>query len=225
MDQERFDIVVAGGGPGGTSTAISLAQRGYRVVLFEREQFPRFHVGESLLPAMWDLWDSLGVTPRLEEMGFPVKQGVNFSLPNVPEDLAFRTDEFPEYFQRPWTYHVDRARFDQVLLDRAREAGVEVREGWTVDEVLFEGSRAVGVMVHEGGDESVAHRVASSVVVDATGRACLLARRLGWRRPDPALNKLSYFTHFRGAHRRLSSKTYYSSAALPRAPDRHRRGL
>jgi halogenation protein CepH len=204
MVAERYDVVIAGGGPAGTATGITLARRGYRVALFERERFPRFHVGESLLPALWDLWDDLGVTTRLENLGFPIKQGVNFVMPNVPHDLAFRTDEYPEYFQRPYTFHVDRARFDTLLLDRAREVGVDVREGWSVAEVRFDGTRAVGVSVT--GPDGVARRVDASAVVDATGRDCLLARKLGWRKPDPALNKLSYFTHFRGAHRPLNAE-------------------
>lgn len=203
MAAERYDVVIAGGGPAGTAAGITLAQRGYRVALFEREPFPRFHVGESLLPGLWDLWDALGVTERIDAIGFPIKQGVNFALPNVPHDLAFRTDEYPQYFRRPYTYHVDRARFDTILLDRAREVGVEVCEGWSVDDVHFEGSRAAGFTVTA--PDGATQRVDAGAVVDATGRACLLARRLGWRKPDPALNKLSYFTHYRGAHRPLNA--------------------
>jgi halogenation protein CepH len=202
MVAQRYDVVIAGGGPAGTATGITLAQRGYRVALFERERFPRFHVGESLLPGLWELWASLGVTTSLESMGFPVKQGVNFALPNVPHDLAFRTDEFPEYFPRPYTFHVDRARFDQVLLDHTRHVGVEVFEGWSVEEVQFDGTRAAGFTVRDV--DGASHEVQASAVVDATGRNCLMARRLAWRKPDPALNKLSYFTHYRGAHRPLN---------------------
>jgi len=202
MVAERYDVVIAGGGPAGTATGITLAQRGYRVALFEREHFPRFHIGESLLPGLWDLWNSLGVTERLDSMGFPLKQGVNFCLPNVDYDIAFRTDEYPEYFPRPYAFHVDRARFDQTLLNHARHLGVDVHEGWSVEEVHFEDGRASGFTVKA--DDGSTHRVAASAVVDATGRNCLLARRLSWRKPDPVLNKLAYFTHFRGAHRPLT---------------------
>jgi halogenation protein CepH len=198
MVAERYDVVVAGGGPAGSAAATTLVQRGYKVALFERERFPRFHIGESLLPGLWDLWASLGVTERLDDMRFPLKQGVNFSLPGVDGDIAFRTDEYPEYFPRPYAFHVDRARFDQTLLNHARKTGVEVYEGWSVEEVHFDGGKATGFTVRS--DDGTTHRVAASAVVDATGRNCLLARRLSWRKPDPALNKLAYFTHFRGAH-------------------------
>jgi halogenation protein CepH len=198
MVAERYDVVIAGGGPAGSATGIKLAQRGYRVALFEREHFPRFHVGESLLPGLWELWQSLGVTERLEDMGFPRKMGVNFSLPNVDHDIPFRTDEFPEYFPRTYAYHVDRARFDLTLLNHARSVGVEVHEGWSVEEVHFDDGRATGFTVRD--EDGGTHRVAASAVVDASGRNCLLARRLSWRKPDPVLNKLAYFTHFRGAH-------------------------
>ena len=202
MIGQRYDVVIAGGGPAGTATGITLAQRGYRVALFERERFPRFHVGESLLPGLWELWESLGVTTRLEAMDFPVKQGINFALPNQKDDLTLRTDEYPEYFPRPYSYHVDRARFDETLLNHARAVGVEVFEGWSVDTVEFDGTRAAGFSVRS--DEGAPHRVAASAVVDATGRHCLLARRLAWRKTDPVLNKLAYFTHYRGAHRPLN---------------------
>ena len=194
-----------GGGPGGSSTATFLAQKGYRVLLLEKERFPRFHVGESLLPAGWDLWDRLGVTPALEAAGFAIKQGVNFRMFNAAEDLILLTGEFPEYFQRPYAYHVERATFDTILLNNARRYGVDAREAWTVKDVLFEGERAVGVLAGPNGAEARPYR--AQVVVDATGRSCLLARKLGRSRPDPRLNKISHFTHVQGAYRRDNNGT------------------
>jgi halogenation protein CepH len=203
MTEERCDVVVIGGGPGGSSTAAVLAGRGHRVLVLERESFPRFHIGESLLPAAWELWDQIGVTPALEAADFPIKQGVNFSMFSSKRDIQLLTGEFPQYFQRPYTYHVDRARFDSILLDNAARCGVEVRQGWEARDVLFEGTCAVGV---EAGPVGGPYRpIRSRAVVDASGRSCLLARKLGWRRPDPALNKLSYFTHFEGAFRPQAS--------------------
>jgi halogenation protein CepH len=203
MRSEQFDVVVIGGGPGGASTSAILAAGGHSVLVLEREQFPRFHIGESLLPAAWELWDELGVTPALEAAGFPIKQGVNFSMFSSKKDIQLLTGEFPEYFQRPYTYHVDRARFDAILLENASRCGAEVRHGWEAREVLFEDGRAVGVEAAPVGQPS--RRIAARAVVDASGRSCLLARKLGWRKPDPALNKLSYFTHFEGAFRPTAS--------------------
>ncbi|MBI1722727.1 MAG: tryptophan 7-halogenase [Gemmatimonadetes bacterium] len=197
MSAERFDVIVVGGGPGGTSTGIMLAKRGYKVLLLERERFPRFHIGESLLPALWDLWDELGVTAEMEAVGFVIKQGINFAMFEPPTEIALLTGEFPRYFQRPYTYHVERARYDQIMLEHARRCGVDAREEWTVEDVLFEGDRCVGVVAGPNGQPGQPYH--APMVVDATGRNCLMSRKLGWRKPDPTLNKLSHFTHYQGA--------------------------
>mgnify|MGYP000103047421 CR=1 FL=1 len=200
--QETFDVVVIGGGPGGSSTATMLAKAGRRVVVFEREKFPRFHIGESLLPGGWELWTRLGLGPKLEAEGFPVKQGINFGMFNTPpeQDTVLLTAEYPMFFDRPYAYHVERARFDELMLDHAREHGADTRQQWTVHEVLFEGDTAIGVLAGPNGETP--HPVYARVVVDASGRDCLLARKLGWRNPDPALNKIAHFTHFHGGWRR-----------------------
>jgi FAD-dependent halogenase len=200
MNQEQFDVVVAGGGPAGSSAATILAKAGHRVLVLEKERFPRFHVGESLLPAGWDLWDRLGVTAAIEQGGFVVKQGANFGMFNQPEQVTLLTAEYPEYFQRPYTYHVERAKFDELLLNNAIRAGAEVRQEWTVADVIMEGDQAVGVMAGPNGETP--HEIRARVVVDATGRSCLLSRKLGWRKPDPNLNKVSHYAHFVGAKRK-----------------------
>jgi len=196
---EQFDVVVVGGGPAGASTATVLAQAGLKVCVLEREHFPRFHVGESLLPAAWELYDRLGVTAEIEAEGFTVKQGISFGLPGQNDDLLLLISEYPDIFPRPYTHHVERARFDEILLHNARDKGAMVREGWTVRDVLFQGDRAVGVLAGPNGTEP--RPILAPMVVDATGQSCLLARKLGWRRPDPALNKVSHYTHFEGGVR------------------------
>ncbi len=198
--EERCDVVVIGGGPGGASAAIILAKAGKRVVLLERARFPRFQIGESLLPAVWDLWRRLGVSERLVQEGFVVKQGINFGMFNQKPSVVLLTAEYPDFFEKPWTFHVERARFDEIMLQHAADCGVEVRQEWSVTEVLFEGARAVGVTAAPAG--GAPHRILADVVVDGSGRDCLIARKLGWRRPHPELNKISHFTHFTGAFRR-----------------------
>ena len=200
MSDETFDVAVVGGGPGGTSTAAYLAKHGKSVLLLEREKFPRFHIGESLLPAVWELWDSIGAGAALEAAHFTVKQGVMFGMFGAAEDVTLLTAEFPEFFPRPWTYHVERAEFDQILIDNAKKQGAVVRMGWSAKDVLMEDGRAVGVLAGPNGEAP--RPIRARVTVDATGRDCLLARKLGWRKPDPALNKIAFFTHFRGGHRR-----------------------
>ncbi|QSA96320.1 NAD(P)/FAD-dependent oxidoreductase [Methylococcus sp. EFPC2] len=200
MREEHFDVAVIGGGPGGASAATILARAGKRVVLFERSRFPRFQIGESLLPAGWDLWRRLGVTEKIEAEGFTVKQGTTFGMFNEKPDVVLLTAEYPDYFERPYTYHVERARFDEILLDHAAECGVEVRQEWSVQDVLFEGERAVGVLAGPNGETPAP--IHAQVVVDASGRACHIARKLGWLRPHPELNKIAHYSHFTGAFRR-----------------------
>jgi len=207
---ERVDVVVIGGGPGGASVATVLAQGGLRVLVLERERFPRYHVGESLLPALWELWDRLDVTAEIEAAGFAVKQGIRFGMFDDPDDVLLLTAEFPEYFPRSHVYHVDRARFDTLLLENARRKGAEVREGWTVSDVVMRDGFAAGVLAAPSGETPRA--IEASLVVDATGRDCLLARKMGWRRPDPALNKVAHYTQFAGVVER--------EAALPSFAER-----
>ena len=114
-----------GGGPAGASAAAILAENGRSVIVLEREPFPRYHVGESLLPALWELWDRLGVTAQIEAAGFVVSRQFRFARPDDPDDVVLLSAEYPEYFPRSYTYHVDRARFDAVRRrSTMRAAGV-----------------------------------------------------------------------------------------------------
>src|SRR5271157_1350574 len=213
QDSERVDVLVIGGGPGGASAATVLADNGLRVLVLERESFPRYHVGESLVPALWELWDRLGVTAQIETAGFVVKQGISFGMFSDPEDVVLLTAEYPAYFPRSYTYHVDRARFDAVLLDNARRKGAEVREGWTVADVVMRDGWATGVLAAPNGEAP--RRIAADVVVDATGRDCLVARKMGWRRPDPALNKVAHYTQFAGGCSRDISELIPTADRIP----------
>ena len=136
------DVVVIGGGPGGSTTATMLARKGWQVLLLERERFPRDHIGESLLPASMPVLEELGVLPAVQEAGFLRKWGATmvWGTDKTPWSWYFR-----ETNQRyPHAYQVWRPQFDQLLLDNSRAHGVEVREGHQVVDVLFEDGRAVG---------------------------------------------------------------------------------
>lgn len=170
-----YDAVVIGGGPAGATTAALLAQRGHRVLLLEREVFPRFHVGESLITGMMGIIEELGLTQRLDAMGFQRKHGISLVWGDDPQlwGASFADTGLYEY-----SYHVERARFDALLLTRARELGVQVVEKATVKEALLEEGRVVGVRYALAGDSSGTYEARAAVTVDASGQARVLARRL-----------------------------------------------
>ena len=131
MSEPVHDAVIIGGGPGGSCAAALLARAGRRVLLLEKERFPRFHIGESLLPYNRDIFEVLGVLPKLQAAGFFPKYGAQFHLGNGSKSTQFvfahgAFNRVTEAFQ------VERAVFDDLLLRHAAESGVEVREGWTV---------------------------------------------------------------------------------------------
>ncbi|MBI4635920.1 MAG: tryptophan 7-halogenase [Candidatus Rokubacteria bacterium] len=190
-----YDVVVIGGGPAGSTAATCLARAGRRVVLFEREPFPRLHVGESLLPANLPLLDRIGVHPAIVERGFQVKYGATFSDQESQLEHTF-------YFARnkPWPYYayqVPRAEFDTVLLDHARKQGVDVRQPATVETITLDGT-GVTVSAEEHGQ---AVTLRARFLIDASGRDGFFASRLGRREAIPNLGKVALFAHFRGAER------------------------
>ena len=194
---ETFDVVVVGGGPGGSSTSTFLADGGLRVALFERERFPRFHVGESLMPATMLLLEELGAKAAIEERGFQLKYGATF----IDEDSNAATQTFYFLPGQPWpnySYQVPRADFDTVLLEHATKRGVTVFQPATVEGTEFD---AGGVTLTVSG-ENGRFSVRAKMLVDATGRDALLATRYGRRTRIPNLGKVALFAHYKGAARR-----------------------
>lgn len=194
-----FDVAVIGGGPAGSTAATMLARKGLRVVLFERERFPREHVGESLLPASMPLFEDLGVLPALEEAGFLHKWGAVMVWGKSDEPWAWYFRETNRL--HPYSFQVWRPQFDQILLDNSERHGVEVRQACRVLEVLFdERGAATGVRYtassNEVGGEGV---LRCRFVVDASGQTGLLSRSLGLRRPDDYFRNLAVYGYFSGA--------------------------
>lgn len=189
-----YDAVVIGGGPGGSATATYLAAGGLRVALFEREEFPRFHIGESLLPASMLLLEELGVREEVDAR-FQVKRGAMIS--DVASGLGhtfyfLRGQPWPDY-----TYQVLRSEFDALLLANARKRGVDVHQPATVEHAEFDGDGVTVTVSSEGGRRPVRARM----LVDASGRDGFLASRIGQRRRMPNLGKVAVYSHFRGAER------------------------
>jgi flavin-dependent dehydrogenase len=196
--QTTPDVVVIGGGPAGSTVSTLLAQQGCRVQLFEREHFPRFHIGESLIPETYWVLQRLNMLPKMQQSHFVKKYSVQFVNSSGRNSAPFYFwDNKPHECSQTW--QVVRSEFDQMMLNNAREHGVEVHEGVRVHEVLFDGDRAVGVTIK---DETGDFRdVRARVVVDASGQNGLIMNRLRLRVWDPLLNKGAIWTYWEGAYR------------------------
>jgi len=190
------DVLVVGGGPGGSTAAALLARGGLSVALAEREPFPRFHVGESLLPANVPLLERLGVLDRVAAQGFIRKNGAAFHDQETDLEHTFYFREGKPW--PPWSFEVPRAEFDRILLDHAAaQPGVRLLQPAAVDKVAFD---AEGVSAHVA-DGDGGREVRARFLVDASGRDGFLASRQGRRAPIPGLGKVAVFAHFRGARR------------------------
>ena len=198
---EELDVVIIGGGPGGATAAALLAQRGRRVVVLEQQRFPRFHIGESLLPSSMPVLAALGLSDELDRR-FIRKYSARFLDDEAPFDSPEATARyafagaFPP--ATPYAWQVSRAEFDDLLLRRAAELGADVRHQWRVERPLFAGSTIVGVEASGPGGET--RRIGARVVIDASGRDALLAKSAG-RVRIAGLDKTALFTQLRGGHR------------------------
>jgi flavin-dependent dehydrogenase len=191
-------VVVIGGGPAGATVSTLIAQQGYRVELFERERFPRYHIGESLIPETYWVLRRLGMLDKMKSSHFIKKYSVQFVSASGKHSAPFYFhDNKPQECSQTW--QVRRSEFDTMMLRNAEEQGVRVHEGVRVLDVLFEGDRAVGVRVaDENGNPS---EVRADVFVDASGQSSLLINKFKMRIPDPQLNKGAIWTYFEGAYR------------------------
>lgn len=196
--KNSYDCIVIGGGPAGCATASLVAAAGYSTLLVEREQVPRFHIGESLMAeAYWPL-QRIGVWEKLPAANFVRKLSMQFVGPSGKETQPFY---FPEHdpHESSCSWQVDRSEFDRLLYENAREKGADCYDRTVVEEVFFDGDRAQGVRLSPPGGSSV--EIRCRVVVDATGLQAFLANRLGLKVEDPQLRKAAIWGYYRRALR------------------------
>jgi len=195
-DDSGFDVAVLGGGPAGSTAAALLAKQGRKVVVIEKEKFPRFHIGESLLPRSMSALARSGVLPKIEQAGFVTKHGAEIAsgCGEKQEQFYFKDGFEPE---SPTAFQVPRAEFDKILLDHARECGAEIREETLVESVDLQSE---GVAITTG--SSNGHRtVRARYVLDCTGRHAVMGLKLGLKVRYEGLNKMAVYAHFEGVQR------------------------
>lgn len=193
-----YDVIVIGGGPAGSTVAALLAEQGHRVLVCERESFPRFKIGESLMPGTYWTLKRLSVLDEMKRSAFPAKYSVQFYSGSGRSSAPFYFFENDDH-ESSQTWQVLRSDFDQMLLDNAAEKGADVLQDTSVLDVLFEGDRAVGVRTKLPDKSQQEFR--AKVVVDASGQSALISRNLKIKRVEPKLKKASIYTHFEGGVR------------------------
>ena len=192
MDTTKYDALILGCGPGGSSAATFLGQAGKRVLVLEQQFFPRFHIGESLLPCNMLIFEQMGVMPALREAGFPIKHAAQFELGNSSARARFVFSE-GRFNSAANAIQVERAVLDHILMKNARAHGAEVREGWTVTRFETLGDR---VKIEARDPENKIHEFQADYLIDATGRANLTGNQEGLREVHPRWKKLAVFGHF-----------------------------
>jgi halogenation protein CepH len=201
-DSEDFDVVVVGGGPAGSTLAALVAMQGSRVLLLEHEFFPRYQIGESLLPStVHGICRMTGAADEIAKAGFPVKRGGTFRWGARPEPWTFSFSISPRMASpTSFAYQVERSKFDKILLDNARRVGAVVREGCAVTDVLGDEDRVRGVRYTD--DDGNERQALATFVVDASGNKSRLYQRVGGTREySEFFRSLALFGYFEGGKR------------------------
>src|SRR2546426_3127434 len=189
-------VLVVGGGPAGSTTATMLAREGFDVTLIEKEVFPRYHIGESLLPSCLEILDLIGAREKIEAYGFQRKDGGYFAWGNESWELDFTK------LRHPYSFQVVRSEFDQLLLEHARSQGVKVYEGREIRGLTFEGERPRSAIWSQGPDDTNTGEISFDTLVDASGRAGIMGMRyLKNRHYHDAFQNVAIWGYWQGADR------------------------
>ena len=196
--KNKYDVIVVGGGPAGSTTGALLAEKGHDVLILEKEKFPRYHVGESLMPFCYFPLERLGLVDRLMKSANPRKYCVQF----VRQDgFLSQPFYFFQHFDHPssTTWQVWRSEFDKMILDKARENGASVLEETQAKSLIKSENRVEGVVVESKDLGELELR--APLVIDASGRDCFAAHKEKWMVRDPELKKIALWTYYKGAKR------------------------
>ena len=193
-----FDVIVVGGGPAGSTAAAVLAEKGRRVIVLEKEKFPRYHIGESLMPYCYFPLERIGVIEQMKASHFPKKYSVQFVNTDGRVSQPFYFFQHLQH-EASTTWQVLRSEFDQMLLDNARARGAQVLHETTVKDVIRKNGAVSGV--EAVGKDGETREFRSPLTIDASGRDALAVTRSGWKVRDAYLNKIAIWTYYRGALR------------------------
>ncbi len=191
-----YEVVVIGGGPAGSTAAAVLAAKGRRVLLLEKEKFPRYHIGESLIPFCYFPLQRLGLIEKMKASAFTKKYSIQFVSSTGRQSHPFYFFQHMAH-ECSNTWQVWRGDFDQMLLDNAREKGVDVLEETMGRDVVREGPAVAGVLAV--GKDGETREFRAPMTIDASGRDAVLQSRTGWKIRDQVLNKIAVWTYYQGA--------------------------
>ena len=207
-DEETFDAIILGGGPSGATAGMKLARAGSRVLILDKETFPRFHVGESMMPIMLEMTRQLGLGERCDRLPQVPKHGAEFAFPQTPDDQTLRFVFSDSLSEGPIvSLNIERSHYDKLLLDGAKESGCDVREGARVQSIERLAHQDIAVRFAGG-------RARARWLIDATGQATLLAKHLGTKRPIPSHRKTAFFGHFTGVERLKGDEEGYPTIVM-----------
>ncbi|GEM_PF-2219786 len=219
MNHSHYDVVIIGGGPAGSALSTLLVRKGYRVLLLEREKFPRFHVGESLQPTTQLIWEKLGIAEAMQHLGNTFKYAgeIRIGLDPRKSDYEYSLNRFKniprqKLQERHYTYHVERSEFDLFVLNHAREAGVTVIEEAAVKEILWEGDKAIGICWRT--KDGLEHVTQAECVADCSGRHALISRSRQFLVPDKTIKTSAVFGQFKHVTRDPGIRQGYFNAYI-----------